>query len=1154
MKNPRLSPKFLLLASATSIFIFASPAAAADECGAPPPAGGTVTCTTAGNPYPNGIFYIAPANLTINLLDGVVIDTAGSLNPGILAIAGTQDATINVNGVTNTTISTTDSGAFGALIATNSGVLGVALDRVTTTGDNASGILASSSEGAITVSANNIATSGNSASGVDANTNISNVTIDVGTITTAGTNANGITARSDSADLNITTDNITTGFTAGVSSSGSNGIQANTGRNGQIIVDSGIISTVGDGAAGIRATNGTGVVSIASDQIKTTGSTADGITVSSRGAVGIDGGIIRTTGATSNGIQVQASGGATIGYGSVMTAGANSVGILVPQGALFFGPLFTPTVSIIGGNVATTGSGSDAIRAFASTGPVTLGINGTVSTTGDNSRGIVANAATGVMLTGNTNVSTIGANANAVDITSTTGPINLNFGSGAVSATGLGSFGINTNSTTGPQTISVNGVTANADAIQAVASGAGPIIINANNDVTSATGIGIDVATGGTSTINVAAGAPVTGQTLGINSVATGGTIVNLRAPVVGTTGLEINLDGGASTINNFAGNSLTGAVNFTDANDQFNNSGTFTPVGTTDFGLGSDLFANLSGGTLNLTQNATFTGLELLTNAGSINAVGTTTFGGTTLNNGGTFTTTGATTLGGLAAFNNSGLLVLAPGTFTTSGPFANSGTVRAEGGATSIAGQSNFANSGAIDLQDGATGDFLTIASPYVGSGPASLSIDASGAASDRLIVTGATTSGSTLVNVNLLGFGTIDPVGQLVVDNVASTPNAFTLGTVNNSPLLAYSLEQRGADYFLTAAPTIAAFQPLSLAAAASDMWYQSADEVISQIRLPYNNDGFAVWGQIYASRDKFNGNNDTVTLNGVDYDVNNNAKNHRYGAQAGVDFGFGGGRVGLTGGYAKNKVSSAADLKIKGWNAGVYGQFGGVTGFHGEALVKYDRYKVDVRDGAFAGDNSKLRELGVDGALGYRFGLGSANLDLNAGLAHVRSKLGGIDNFGFSYDYSKITSTRGRAGVRAVFGTTGWRPYVDATVLHEFDGKARVNLFDGTNNYDLNYSGKGTWARLEAGVGGPSSGAGPILAAWADVGDKKGVGVRLGFRFGAGHEEMAPPPPPPPAPPPPPPPTQTCADGAVILATDVCPPPPPPPPPPPEPERG
>jgi hypothetical protein len=146
---------------------------------------------------------------------------------------------------------------------------------------------------------------------------------------------------------------------------------------------------------------------------------------------------------------------------------------------------------------------------------------------------------------------------------------------------------------------------------------------------------------------------------------------------------------------------------------------------------------------------------------------------------------------------------------------------------------------------------------------------------------------------------------------------------------------------------------------------------------------------------------------------------------------------------------------------------------------------------------------------------------------------------------------VDSTRGRAGIRAEFGGS-WKPYIDATVYHEFDGDGRIALFDGAQTYDLEADGKGTWVRLEGGITG-GGGPGPMLAAWADLGHRQGFGLRAGWRFGGGTAEALPPAPPPPPPPPPPPATQTCADGSVILATDACPPPPPPPPPPPV-ERG
>src|SRR5687767_15980068 len=67
----------------TSLLVYAaagaSPAKAQNECGAPPPGGGTVTCTPAGNPYPGGIDYDpVVADLTVVLQAGVVVDNNGT--------------------------------------------------------------------------------------------------------------------------------------------------------------------------------------------------------------------------------------------------------------------------------------------------------------------------------------------------------------------------------------------------------------------------------------------------------------------------------------------------------------------------------------------------------------------------------------------------------------------------------------------------------------------------------------------------------------------------------------------------------------------------------------------------------------------------------------------------------------------------------------------------------------------------------------------------------------------------------------------------------------------------------------------------------------------------------------------------------------------
>ena len=75
-----------------------------------------------------------------------------------------------------------------------------------------------------------------------------------------------------------------------------------------------------------------------------------------------------------------------------------------------------------------------------------------------------------------------------------------------------------------------------------------------------------------------------------------------------------------------------------------------------------------------------------------------------------------------------------------------------------------------------------------------------------------------------------------------------------------------------------------------------------------------------------------------------------------------------------------------------------------------------------------------------------------------------------------------------------------PFIEARGFHEFRDENNYLLTSGTSTSTLdgNANGKGSWVRLEAGIGGGNNG-GPLLSAWANVGDTTGYGVRAGFRF-------------------------------------------------------
>ena len=66
------------------------------------------------------------------------------------------------------------------------------------------------------------------------------------------------------------------------------------------------------------------------------------------------------------------------------------------------------------------------------------------------------------------------------------------------------------------------------------------------------------------------------------------------------------------------------------------------------------------------------------------------------------------------------------------------------------------------------------------------------------------------------------------------------------------------------------------------------------------------------------------------------------------------------------------------------------FGTGYGFHGDALVKYDRAKLRFSNPLFDSSlgDPRNKSCGVHGLGGYRFGIDAMNFDLGGGIAFVR----------------------------------------------------------------------------------------------------------------------------------------------------------------------
>ena len=700
--------------------------------------------------------------------------------------------------------------------------------------------------------------------------------------------------------------------------------------------------------------------------------------------------------------------------------------------------------------------------------------------------------------TGNTIVNVTGnvvAGDDGVDATATTGTIAVNVTGGNITATDDGIDLSNTNATATAQTVTVAAgrtVSAGSNAIESTLAVGGQLTVTNNGTLATTTvgGDAIFTSFNGSTLIDNNAGATITG---------------------------DLDLTNGVDTVNNRGTMNSFGGSNFYDGADVITNfsGGVINLDGVVNFGAAADTFVNSPGGIINVTANSSLLNLETFTQNGRIN-LDTFTLTGSSgaafadFVNGltGFIDTNGAAGILGFDSLTNNGTMDLAGAIFTApAGVFTNgtAGIIIADEGLTTITGQTSFVNNGVLDLLDGARNDALTINSDYTGAGR--LQVDVSGTTSDLLIING-TASGITSIDVNTIGAGVFVPGGILVVDVSGASLDAFTIGNeFGGNPLINYGVEQIGNDYFLTTLlDPETAFIPLAATGLIRDIWYQSADEVRAHTLAPRWNDGVSFFAHIYGSKDK-SGQSDSQLYNDVQYDADNNIETDRWGIQGGVAYGFGPARVGVTGGYENADAEGDGNFEASGWNIGLYGVYGGMTGFHAEALFKHDAYDVEF-DGLFDENEVDGSSTGFEIGAGYRFPIGIVpSLDVFAGVSHVWSDLDDVSAFGFNYEYDDFTSTRGRLGIRGNFGGT-FNPYLSATLEHEFDGDADVTLCQGSFCDDLNSTGKATWGRLEGGLAGGTGTYGLQLAGWVDVGDITGAGLRLGFAWG-GAREVAPP---------------------------------------------
>jgi hypothetical protein len=870
------------------------------------------------------------------------------------------------------------------------GTIDITHGAITTAGDLSFGVIATGNDG-ISVTGESITTTGYNAAGVYAVSLFGDVAIDQGTVSTAGRYAPGIVGASYFGNVSITADNVTT---TGDDSKGVYGIAI---FDGDTDVTVGNVTTSGQYSIGVDAqAYGDAAVTV-TGTVATSGYAAEGVNVYGiYNASLTNTGTIRTSGAESDGIHIESVFGDVVvaGTGTVATTGDFSTGI--------FARSYQGTIDITAGTV-TTGRAA-GIDAYASRGvSVTAG---TVRTTGDGANAVNAGGFYSVDVTVGT-ISTTGANANGIAAVSFGGDLDINAGS--VLVTGAGSTAIRAFGFGGGTDVAVTGAvrSTQATAIDIIAAGAG----GAGGPATG------NPALDGIARLTVAAGGSVQGGTNAVTSNALNATQITNNGSITGGTGYAIQATGGAATIVN--NGSLTGRLLLTANADRLTNTGTFTLIGSSDFGVGSDALVN--SGTVRLAAAAA----------------------------------TQAVALSGLETFSNSGLVDLRN---ARAGDALTIGGYIGGGAATLGLDLSYGATTATVDRLNvtSATGSTQVVLAPLSGTPiliPSTTIVQASTTSSPGAF----TISAGSRYN-GLIEYGVIyNPTAfayQLV-----SAPNATVYRQVKLAEGLA-SVWNRSGDA-VTA----------HLTAARDTGWGNPAAD--SSGRL---------WLQMFGEVNKRSRDYRSFAFNGLSQRIDSSYKQDAFGGQIGFDLvgatsDTGGFTVGLSGGYLTSAMTFAGNdrFEIDAVNAAVYGAFQS-GGFFLNGLAKYDHAWIAARGNAPQVNfdlDTKANTWGAKLEGGFRAGSDKLFFESAVSVAYTRTDLDGYRVLGGSFDFDKYTGLRSKAGAR-VGGSTPLGAsstlvfYAGGAAVHEFEGEGRLNFTSGAQTIALRNDRLGTYAQGTLGL--------------------------------------------------------------------------------------
>jgi hypothetical protein len=708
----------------------------------------------------------------------------------------------------------------------------------------------------------------------------------------------------------------------------------------------------------------------------------------------------------------------------------------------------------------------DGVIVFTSNGTASVIVDRVAMTGNSFGQGVAVFGGGGAFVTANT-IITSGTLGNGIGAGSAFGPIDIHSGSvitfgdysigiwadsrfagsGApvtiesrsIQTAGRNSPGISAPGASSVAIVSGSIATAGADSDGILATSiGGPVSVTSHTVDTSGNNSAGISASSGTGTVTVASNRLSTtgADSPGVVAVSDLGTVAvdvnSISATGAGSAGIVVD-SGTTSTV------TIRGLVQSTDTFEVQAHGGAAT-VNTTATGI--------IRGQVSLTGNA-----DRVDNAGQFDAIGTSFFGA------------------GADAFNNSG-------------------AVTAFNGTAVFAGLETFTNAGRIDLRDGAVGDTLNVTGAFIGGANGRLGVDASIATALADVLITGVSSGSTTLDVNLIGPPVFSSTGTLVVDAAAGTSaSAFALvDTATTSPLVKLRLvfDAPNNDFLLLGIPDQPVFESIMAPETLLNFWNEGGNAVAHELEVARDGmvpDGstdnllgerrWGGWVQLIAAnldRDS----SQSQTIGGATTVFDTSYDQDYEGVQGGIDYQSGGAVLGLTFGLGRSDVEFDASfnrLDLDGANIGVYGAFHSGN-FYFNAVGKIDWIEAESEIGAGLAARFDATAWGLRANTGFRLRFGDAFIEPSASLAWVNVDIDGYSIAEATVSYDDFASVGGSIGIRVgadfQIGRNAFlSPYLGIQAVEEFEGDAR-NAFTLGRSIFLEQDAPGSFGALSVGA--------------------------------------------------------------------------------------